>query len=78
MALSIRHCYTQRTLLLNSTVQAANRLPTIPLVQCWFGYIALFVLGVIHLVMTLVQVISYFLVNYPNFYLPSFYYKYIK
>ncbi len=72
-----------RTTQLNSFInntnvieQAAQHLPIIPLVETWFGYFALFILGAVHLVMTIMQVLAYFLVNWPNFYyIPEFVYR---
>ena len=72
-----------RTVQLNSinnntgvTEQTAQHLPTIPLVEQWFAYFALFILGAVHLVMTIIQVAAYFLVNWPNFYyIPAFVYR---
>lgn len=56
--------------------QEARHLPTIPLVELWFGFFALFILGAIHLVMTVMQVMAYFLLNWPNFYyIPEFVYS---
>ena len=64
-----------RTVQLNSNNTVTEHLPTIPLVETWFGYFALFILGAVHLVMTIMQVLAYFLVNWPNFYyIPEFVY----
>lgn len=58
------------------TEQAAKHLPTIPLVELWFAFFALFILGAVHLAMTIMQVVAYFLVNWPNFYyIPEFVYR---
>ena len=60
----------------NLTDQTIQRLPTIPLVEVWFGFVVIFILGGVHLVMTVMQVIAYFLVNWPNFYyIPEFVYS---
>ena len=60
----------------NVTEKTARHLPNIPLVEEWFGYYALFILGAVHLVMTIMQVVAYFLVNRPNFYYkPEFVYR---
>ena len=70
---------TQLNFFINNTdviEQAAQHLPIIPLVEEWFGYFALFILGAVHLVMTIMQVLAYFLVNWPNFYyIPEFVYR---
>jgi inositol 1,4,5-triphosphate receptor type 1 len=67
--------FTYRTQLLQNASARSPGLPTIPLVEIWFGYFALFLLGAVHFGMSLMQVIAYFMVNWPNFYLPSLYYK---
>jgi inositol 1,4,5-triphosphate receptor type 1 len=47
--------------------------PTVPLVYWWFGSILLYVLGGIHVLVTLKLIVAYFLANWSNFYIiPSF------
>ncbi len=40
----------------------------------WFIPILFYILGPIHLIMTIVIVIEYFLINWPHFKLPQFFY----
>ena len=43
----------------------------------WFFDYALYIGGVIHLLMSLTMVISYFLINSSNFVMPNVYYRYM-
>ena len=53
--------------------------PTVPDIDNyhWFFNTVLYIGGVAHLMLSLFMVISYFLVNAPNFVLPGFCYRYM-
>ena len=53
--------------------------PTVPDIDNyhWFFNTVLYIGGVPHLVLSLFMVISYFLINAPNFVLPDFFYHYM-
>jgi inositol 1,4,5-triphosphate receptor type 1 len=53
-----------------------NNTVFLPETEVWFYPYLLFVLGAIHLIMTLWIVIEYFLINFPHFHLPLFFIKF--
>ncbi len=56
-----------------SVLEAAG--PIRPDLDDWIGKFALFILGPIHLVLSLWMLVEYFAVNWPNFVLPRYIYR---
>ena len=48
-----------------------------PDVHNWFGDVVLYIFGIIHLLFSLWMAVEYFMVNWPNFILPCFTYRFI-